>query len=130
MRKPRSQRERQTREQRAWYIYDFANSAFASTVITLFLGPYLTSMAKAAAGPDGCVHPFGIPVEPRSWWGYMVALSVMTQVVSFAFDGNYRRLQREQEGAARGYGLYGRIAQRLLMFTLPRSAICWAARCS
>ena len=25
-------------EQRAWYFYDFANSAFASTVITLFLG--------------------------------------------------------------------------------------------
>ena len=41
------------KEQRAWYVYDFANSAFASTVITLFLGPYLTSLAKAAAGPDG-----------------------------------------------------------------------------
>ena len=61
------------REQRAWYVYDFANSAFASTVITLFFGPYLTSLAKAAAGADGRVHPFGIPVEPRSWWGYMVA---------------------------------------------------------
>ena len=53
------------KEQRAWYVYDFANSAFASTVITLFLGPYLTSLAKAAAGADGRVHPFGIPVEPR-----------------------------------------------------------------
>jgi UMF1 family MFS transporter len=26
------------REQRAWYMYDFANSAFSSTVVTLFLG--------------------------------------------------------------------------------------------
>lgn len=75
------------REQRAWYVYDFANSAFASTVVTLFLGPYLTALAKAAAGPDGRVHPFGIPVEPRSWWGYMIALSVLTQVVALPLMG-------------------------------------------
>jgi len=75
------------KEQRAWYVYDFANSAFASTVITLFLGPYLTSLAKAAAGSDGRVYPFGIPVEPRSWWGYMVALSVLTQVLVLPLMG-------------------------------------------
>ena len=32
------------REQRGWYMYDFANSTFASTVLTLFLGPYLTAL--------------------------------------------------------------------------------------
>ena len=37
------------REQRGWYMYDWANSTFASTVVTLFLGPYLTALAKAAA---------------------------------------------------------------------------------
>jgi MFS-type transporter involved in bile tolerance (Atg22 family) len=68
------------REQRGWYIYDWANSAFASTVVTLFLGPYLTAVAKAAAHPDGFIYPFGIPVEPRSWWGYLVAFSVLLQV--------------------------------------------------
>src|SRR4051812_39818440 len=51
------------REQRGWYMYDWANSAFASTVVTLFLGPYLTALAKAAAGADGRVHPLGIPVD-------------------------------------------------------------------
>jgi UMF1 family MFS transporter len=69
------------REKRAWYFYDFANSAFASTVLTLFLGPYLTAVAKAAAGADGLIRPFGIPVEPRSWWGYLVSLSVLLQVI-------------------------------------------------
>ena len=69
------------REQTGWYFYDWANSAFSSTVVTLFLGPYLTAIAKAAAGPDGMIHPLGIPVEPRSWWGYLVAASVMLQVV-------------------------------------------------
>ena len=38
--------EYSVREQRGWYMYDFANSAFYTTVITLFLGPYLTAVAK------------------------------------------------------------------------------------
>ena len=29
------------RQQRAWYFYDWANSAFSTTVVTVFLGPYL-----------------------------------------------------------------------------------------
>ena len=50
------------REQTGWYFYDWANSAFSTTVVSLFLGPYLTVLAKAAADSDGYVHPLGIPV--------------------------------------------------------------------
>jgi MFS transporter, UMF1 family len=75
------------REQRGWYMYDFANSTFASTVLTLFLGPYLTALAKAAAGADGRVHPLGIPVDPRSWWGYLISVSVVTQVFALPIVG-------------------------------------------
>jgi UMF1 family MFS transporter len=69
------------REQRGWYFYDFANSAFQSTVITLFLGPYLTSLAKAGADPAGNIYPLGITVDARAYWGYLVSLSVLTQVL-------------------------------------------------
>lgn len=69
------------REQRAWYLYDFANSAFSSTVVTLFLGPYLTALAKAAAGAGGRIYPLGIEVDARSYWSYLVSLSVLSQVV-------------------------------------------------
>ena len=75
------------REQRGWYVYDWANSTFSSTVVTLFLGPYLTVLAKAAADATGRVHPLGIPVEPRSWWGYLVSLSVLTEVVALPVIG-------------------------------------------
>src|ERR1700678_731401 len=75
------------REQRGWYMYDFANSTFASTVLTLFLGPYLTALAKAAAGADGRVYPLGIPVDPRSWWGYLISVSVVTQVFTLPMVG-------------------------------------------
>ena len=37
------------RERTGWYFYDWANSAFATTVLTVFLGPFLTSITKVAA---------------------------------------------------------------------------------
>lgn len=77
------------RERRCWYFYDFANSAFASTVLTLFLGPWLTVLAKSAAGADGLIHPFGIPVDPRSYWSYLVSLSVFTQVICLPIAGSF-----------------------------------------
>src|SRR6201996_3398800 len=86
------------REQRGWYMYDFANSAFYTTVITLFLGPYLTVLAKSAADPNGYVHPLGIPVDARSYWSYAVALSVILQVIFLPMVGavaDYGRRKRE-----------------------------------
>jgi UMF1 family MFS transporter len=86
------------REQRGWYMYDFANSAFSTTVVTLFLGPYLTIIAKSAADAQGYVHPFGIPVDARSYWSYIVSLSVIFQVIFLPMVGaiaDYGRRKRE-----------------------------------
>lgn len=67
-------------EQVAWYFYDWANSAFSTTVITVFLGPYLTSVTQAAADSSGYVYPLGIPVIADAFFPYMVSLSVLLQV--------------------------------------------------
>ncbi len=75
------------RQQRAWYCYDFANSAFASTVVTLFLGPWLTVLAKAGADAGGFIYPLGIPVDARSYWGYLISLSVLSQVFCLPVAG-------------------------------------------
>ncbi|MFN0106899.1 MAG: MFS transporter [Bryobacteraceae bacterium] len=104
------------RQQRAWFVYDWANSAYASTVVTLFLGPYLTAIAKAAAGPDGYIHPFGLPVDPRSLWGYLVSLSVLSQVFVLPLVGaiaDYGRRKREMLGAL---AYTGAIATMCLFF--------------
>ncbi|KAF4406405.1 MFS transporter [Streptomyces lycii] len=50
-------------------------------MLTVFLGPYLTEVAKAAAGPDGFVHPLGIPVRAGSFFAYAVSLSVLVSVL-------------------------------------------------
>ncbi len=73
------------REQVGWYFYDWANSAFYTTVITVFLGPYLTEVAKAAAQSLGegntFVYPLGIKVFYGSFFPYVVSLSVALQVL-------------------------------------------------
>ncbi len=68
-------------EQRGWYIYDFAQTAFSTTVLTTFLGPYLTVLAKASADARGNVHPIGIAIYAPSYWSYLVSLSVFLQVI-------------------------------------------------
>jgi UMF1 family MFS transporter len=68
------------REQIGWYFYDWANSAFSATVVTVFLGPYLTSVTQAAADGNNMVYPLGIPILADSYFGYIVSLSVVLQV--------------------------------------------------
>ncbi|SCF20096.1 MFS transporter [Micromonospora mirobrigensis] len=75
------------RERRGWYLYDWANSAFQTTVITVFLGPFLTTVTELAAGCelgadscDGVVHPLGIRVAAGSYYPYLISLSVFLTV--------------------------------------------------
>lgn len=75
------------REQRGWYFYDWANSVFSTSVLTVFLGPYLTEVAKAAADADGYVHPLGLPVRAGSYFAYTVSLSVLLSVLVMPLAG-------------------------------------------
>jgi UMF1 family MFS transporter len=103
-------------QQWAWYSYDWGNSAFSSTVVTLFLGPYLTALAKTAAGADGRIEPLGISMDPRALWSYLVALSVILQVLFLPLVGaiaDYGRRKREMLG---GLALVGAVATSLLFF--------------
>lgn len=75
------------REQRGWYFYDWACSVYSTSVLTVFLGPYLTSVAKSAADADGYVHPLGIPVRAGSFFAYSVSLSVILAVLVMPLVG-------------------------------------------
>uniref|UniRef100_A0AAU2AAL6 MFS transporter n=1 Tax=Streptomyces sp. NBC_00093 TaxID=2975649 RepID=A0AAU2AAL6_9ACTN len=75
------------REQRGWYFYDWACSVYSTSVLTVFLGPYLTSVAEEAADADGFVHPLGIPVRAGSFFAYSVSLSIILAVLVMPLVG-------------------------------------------
>jgi UMF1 family MFS transporter len=69
------------REIFGWSMYDWANSAFSTTVSAVFLGPYITELARGAADASGLVYLLGIPIAPASYLPYMISLSVILQVI-------------------------------------------------
>ncbi|AWB94124.1 MFS transporter [Aeromicrobium chenweiae] len=79
-------RPRATAEQRGWYFYDWANSAYITTIGTVLFAPYLTSVAeKAACGFAGdddrkCtenLHVLGLSLSAGSLVFYVVTLATV-----------------------------------------------------
>ncbi len=64
-----------------WAMYDWANSAFSTTVGAVFLGPYLAALVReaAAASPNGVARFFGLPMAPESFLPLMISFSVVFQ---------------------------------------------------
>lgn len=105
------------REQRAWYFYDWANSAFSATVVTVFLGPYLTDLSKQAADAAGYVHPFGLRVEAGSYYPYLISLSVLMQVLFLPILGalaDYARAKKQFMGFFAYVGAFATMAMFFL----------------
>ena len=100
-----------TREQRGWYWYDWANSVFTTSVTTVFLGPYLTDVAETAAGgPDGTLHPLGIPVSPESVFPYLLSLSALVQVLVLPVVGAVADRTRRKRELLGGFAYVGALA--------------------
>lgn len=75
------------RERRGWYLYDWANQPFSTTVVTVFMGPYLTSVAENAADADGYVHPLGLAIRAEAVFPFAVSISVILQVAFMPVAG-------------------------------------------
>lgn len=84
-----------TPHQRAWYWYDWANSAYVTTTLTVLMAPYLTVIAKKAACPTlpsdvAChtnLHVIGIPVDPGSLVFYVLTFSTIVSAIVLIFIG-------------------------------------------
>ncbi len=100
-------------EQRGWYLYDWANSPYFTSVLVVFLGPYLTALAKAAADAKGFIHPFGIPVDARSLYPYLISISVAGQVIFLPVVGaiaDYGHRKKELLGSTAFIGAAATVA--------------------
>ena len=88
-------RTRDTPHQRAWYWYDWANSAYVTTTLTVLMAPYLTVIAKKAACPslpsDVACHTnlsvIGVGVDPGSLVFYVLTLSTILSAILLIFIG-------------------------------------------
>lgn len=106
------------REIFGWAMYDWANSAFSTTVGTVFLGPYIASLAAKAAEahPDGLARFFGIPVAPDSFLPYCVSFSVGLQVLFLPILGAIADYSHLRKRMMQIFALIGAIATILMFF--------------
>src|SRR5256885_14796444 len=69
------------REIFGWIVYDWANSAFYTTVVAALFGEYLTRLARAAVGENGTIFALGpLLVTAKSLAPFTIGLSVFVQV--------------------------------------------------
>src|SRR5262245_42685042 len=85
-----------------WIVYDWANSAFYTTVVAALFGEYLTRLAQAAVGENGTIFQVGpVLVTAKSLAPYTVGISVFLQVFLLPILG--------------AYGDYSTLKKRLMM---------------
>lgn len=111
------------REIRGWAFYDWANSAFSTTVGTVFLGPYLASLAAEAAKAysDGMARLGGIPIAPDSFLPYCVSISVGLQVLFLPILGAIADYSHLRKQMMRLFATIGGVATVLLFFTVAET---------
>ncbi|NCP16464.1 MFS transporter [bacterium] len=107
------------REIFGWAMYDWANSAFSATVGTVFLGPYLASLAAnaAKASQDGMAHLLGIPIAPDSFFPYCISISVGMQVLFLPILGAIADYSHRRKQMMQLFATIGAIATILMFFT-------------
>ena len=105
-----------------WAMYDWANSAFSTTVGTVFLGPYIASLAanSAEAYSDGMARFFGIPVAPDSFLPYCISFSVGLQVLFLPILGAIADYSHLRKQMMQLFAMIGAIST-ILLFTVTGS---------
>ena len=90
------------REIFGWIVYDWANSAFYTTVVAALFGEYLTSLAQTAVGENGTIFQFGpLLVTSKSLAPFTTGVSVFLQVFLLPILG--------------AFGDYSSLKKRLMM---------------
>lgn len=117
------------REIFGWTMYDWANSAFVTTVGTVLLGPYLTSLAQGAVGENGVVLSLGPlgNVTAKSLYADAVSFSVLLQMVLLPLLGavaDYTNLKKRLMAA---FVYIGVVATCLLFFVTQGMHVAGAA---
>lgn len=101
------------KERFGWYTFDWAISAFSTTVITVFMGPYLTTIAENAS-VGGKIDIIGLSINPGSYFGYVISLSVLFQVFLLPLIGAYTDKTGRKKTILALFSTIGAVATSLL----------------
>lgn len=106
------------REIFGWITYDWANSAFYTTVVSVLLGPYLTALAQNDVGRGGTVLSLGgyASITADNLFTSTLGVSVFAQVFLLPLLGSiadYTNLKKRMMAA---FCYTGVIASSLLFF--------------
>jgi UMF1 family MFS transporter len=123
------------REIFGWAMYDWANSAFSTTVGTVFLAPYVANLAADAAKAEFLakngfawdtlatpspllVNFFGVPVAPDSFMGYCISISVLLQVFVLPILGAIADYSHMRKRMMQFFATIGALATILMFFVV------------
>ena len=115
------------REQKAWYWYDWANSAYVTTIATVLFAPYLTSVAERAACGfvtdedkglkcEANLHVLGLAVSPGSLVFYVVTLATIVSALLLPVVGAAADRSARKKAIMAGFAWAGSIAAGLMFF--------------
>ena len=104
------------KERIGWYFYDWANSAFTTTVVTVFLGPFLTEVAKNAANANDYISIFGIDLRSGSFFPLIIAFSVLVQALFLPLIGAFADYTSRKKMALGALAFLGSITTILMYF--------------
>ena len=79
------------REVFGWKVYDWANSAFSTTIVGALYGPYLTEVTQKTVGENGSILDFGFfAITAKSFFPTCIALGVFLQIFLLPILGSSR----------------------------------------
>jgi len=113
------------KEQRSWYFYDWANSAYVTSVATVLFAPYLTSVAETAACGSGvsddnpCLTDldlFGIAVSPGSLVFYVVTFATVFSAVVLPIVGAVADRSSRKKHLMAGFAWLGSLCAASMVF--------------
>jgi UMF1 family MFS transporter len=103
------------REQRSWYFYDWANSAFSTTIAGVLFGPYLIAIAKEAA-VDNRIQVLGLSIAPGALPSYTITASTLLSAVLLPLLGALADRTSRKKDLLAGFAWAGAAAASLLFF--------------
>lgn len=108
------------REQRGWMFYDWANSVFQTSVITVFLSLYLTGVAKQDALVRGqqCVNEntnclvsfLGLDISVGSVFPYLISVATVVQLIVLPITGAIADRTQNKRRMLGGFAFLGSAA--------------------